>query len=294
MNISEKEKIKRVEILAGLEKKVVRRLVSGKAEEAIEELKDIIDEYRRLNLHHKAEILQITLNEFMAEFRPEIIGKEEPPQPEEQKIVQVLEARSKKAIRRFIQGKTDAAVEELLNIIEEFRNLKMEERAKTIEDWMYEFLGKKLEEEERDRPLSERLETDPELEEQLLSYRTQKIIKRFIKGDHRKAVEEFTQIVNEYKRLGKLEIVEMLEVWFNLFITKMYLIKPQAPQPQAPGPQPPRPPLPSSPALPPQVPQPPSIVKSPARDTEDANAEQRYKNKISRIKNLLKKFERSL
>ena len=292
MNISEKEKLKRVEVLAGLEKKVVRRLVSGKAEEAIEELKDIIGEYRRLNLHHKAEILQITLDEFIAESRPQVIEKEELPQSEEQKIVQVLEARSKKAIRRFLQGKTDAAVEELLDIIEEFRNLEMEERAKAIEDWMYEFLGKKLEEEERDRPLSERLEMDPELEEQLLSYRTQKIIKRFIKGDHRKAVEEFTQIVNEYKRLGKLEIVEMLEVWFNLFITKMYLIKPQAPQPQAPGPQPPRPPLPSSPALPPQVPQPPSIIRS--REGPDPDAEQRYKNKISRIKNLLKKFERSL
>ncbi len=291
MNITEKEKSKRIEILKGLEKKAIRKLLRGQIEEVIEELKDIIDEYKRLNLNDKAEILEITLNEFIAETHPSPVIVEELHLTEEQKIIQILEARSKKAIRRFIQGKTDEAVEELLEIINEFRQLQMEERAKAIEEWMYEFLEKSLEAQERDLPLSERLEIDPELEEQLLSYRTQKIIKRFIQGKHRKAVEEFTQIVNEYKHNGKLDIVEMLEVWFNLFITKMFLVKPEIlPQTSAqlrvqkPQSQPQQAQM--------QIPNFSAMPQS--QETFDLNPEEKFKEKISKIKALLKKFEKSL
>ncbi|NVM56323.1 MAG: hypothetical protein HWN66_21680 [Candidatus Helarchaeota archaeon] len=276
MNISEQEKLKRVEVLGALEKKVVRRLQSGKTEEAIEELRDIIDEYERLDLTHRAHILELTLNEYIAETTPSSVVVEEPPtvegEDDTQAVIQVLEFRSKKVIRRFLQGKTDDAVEEMLEIIEAFRHLGLIERAQAIEDWMYEFLEKKLEEHEKSLPLSERLEIDPELEEQLLSFRTQKIIKRFAQGKPRRAVEEFTEIVNEYKRLGRLDVVEMLELWFNLFITKMFLKKPEVKKTQVPPPFPLSKPQEASPASP--------TVK--------------FKEKITKIKSLLKKFEESL
>ncbi len=230
MNITEKEKVKRVEILTALEKKIARRLQQGQIQEAIDELKDIIDDYKLLGLVHKAQILELTLNQLLLEINQPEMEIEEPPivdSKDPQAIIQILENRSKKAIRRFIQGKIDEAVSEMLDIIEEFRKLNLEDRAKALEDWMLQFLGKHIAYETEQKPLAERLEVDPELEEQLLSYRTQHVLKRFIQGQHRRAVEEFTEIVNEYKRKGKLDIVETLEIWFNLFITKMYLVPTQ-------------------------------------------------------------------
>jgi hypothetical protein len=57
MNVTEKEKVKRVQVLLALERKVIRRLQQGRDEEAIEELRDIIDEYKRLNLLERSEAL---------------------------------------------------------------------------------------------------------------------------------------------------------------------------------------------------------------------------------------------
>ncbi len=333
MNVTEKEKAKRVEILAELEKNVALRLQKGEIQKAIEELRDIIDDYKRLGLSYKAEILELTLNQMLMEINHPTTGEEEEPPviedvENEQTLVQVLEGRSRKAIRRFIQGKTDEAVVELLDIIEEFHRLNMDERAQAIQEWMYQFLGKKLDYDEETKPLSERLETDPELQEQLLSYRTQKVLKHFIKGDPREAVEEFLQIVNDYKRQGKMGIVETLEIWFNLFITKTYLIPaPTAQSAQIKPPSPSTPPtssnvlpspinstkpnqlifpaspippakpvssIPSSPIAKP-LPSPPStkpmmhLASTPEPPVTDV-----FKEKISKIKSLLKQFEESI
>ncbi|MHA1360436.1 MAG: hypothetical protein ACTSRC_20120 [Candidatus Helarchaeota archaeon] len=227
MNVTEKEKVKCVEILAALEKKIARRLRNGQMEEVINELEDIIDDYKILGLFNKAKILELTLNELLDEINSNSSTQADvliTSELETTQILQVLEARSKKAIRRFLQGKLDEAIETLLEIIEEFRHYKMMERAEALEDWMFRFLDKKLDEEDELEPLTERLKSDPILEEELLSFRVQKILKRFIKGAHRRAVEEFTALVNEYKSKGQLEIVETLELWFNLFITRTYLI----------------------------------------------------------------------
>ena len=286
MMSSEEKKLKRIDILQGLEQQAIRSLQTGNPEQAIAELKDIIDEYNRLNMTDRAQVLEITLNEFILEMSPSTVEPEEPPAVKEDDDVQArihfLEASSKKAIRRFLQGKTDRAVEEMNDIIEGFRQLNMVDRAKALEDWMLEFLEKKLEEDERNLPLSERLEIDPELEDQLLSYRTQNVIKRFAQGQPRRAVEEFTAIVNDYKRQGKLHIVETLEVWFNLFITKMFLVKPEV---QTAPIQPPKP-------LVPQVPK-PQIISKP-KEAPVIEPMVKFQDKIDKIKNMLKKFEESL
>ncbi|MHA1265414.1 MAG: hypothetical protein ACTSRS_09290 [Candidatus Helarchaeota archaeon] len=320
MNISEKERLKRVEILRALEKKVLRRLQVGKNEEAIEELKDIIDEYRRLKLFHRAEILELALNEFINEFQQEedmnaTTSFIELP-GDQQAIIQYLEACSKKAIRRIFQGQVEVGLNLLSEIIEEFRNLGNNAYANALEDWTHQFQKKAAEPSPDEIPLSERLQIDPELAEQLLSYRTQKIMKYFIKGMHRRAVLEFTEIVNEYKRKGELEIVEMLEVWFNLFVTKMFM-KPSPPPPSSPPPAiigssptsqkmphsketPPTPePKPSSASLPlSQIPIPQSLIpKTPSKyqvDSPTPAPQDKFKEKISRIKTLLEKFEKSL
>lgn len=301
MNISAKEKIKRVEVLTGIEKKVVRRLRNGKSEEAIQELKDIIDEYKRLGLFQKAEVLQLALNQYILETEILKSEKEESPSQDyvddKHDITQVLEARTKKVIRRFIQGKIDDAIEEMHKIIAALREIKMLERADALEQWMIEFLQKKLDEDERDIPLAELIEEDPALEEQLLSFRTQKVIKRFAEGKPRQAVNEFTEIVNEYKRKGKLQTVEMLEIWFNLFITKMYLVPVSPAQPA------------TSPSLTaPQSPttSPPFVssilsasilnASTPSQQEEVSppSPDKIFKDKISKIKTLLKTFEDSL
>ncbi len=302
MNISEKEKVKRVEVLAGLEKKIIRRLQAGKTEQALEELRDIIDEYNRLKLFQKAQVLEFALNQYLLENEDLKATKEESLEieasDETQSIISVLEARSKKVIRRFIQGKTDHAVEEMHNIMDGFRAIEMIDRADALEQWMIQFLEKKVDEDERNLPLSECLENDPEIEEQLLSYRTQKVIKRFAQGKPRKAVTEFTEIVNEYKQKGRLDIVEMLEIWFNLFITKMYF-KPSTQQAQPPQEMP-------STSLPSPVTTPPSqnltqklpISKAtPSSKPEEVpipSPDKQFKDKISKIKSLLKNFEESL
>jgi hypothetical protein len=329
MNVTEKEKVKRVEILAALEKKVARRLRSGQMDEAIDELKDIIDDYKLLGLHSKAQVLELTLNELLHEINSETAVEEDPTSKKEDKtehIVAILEARSKMAIRRFLQGKLDDAITLMIEIIEEFRHLEMPDRAEALEDWMYRFLDKKLDDEAELEPISERLESDPALEEQLLSFRMQKILKRFIRGAHRQAVEEFTALVNEYKAKGALHVVETLEIWFNLFITRTYLIpsrkykaKSTHPSQQITPPpplkpmttsspssptvkHPPRPqsapPLqskieepPAAPKIPPSLPPaPPTKPSAPAPPP----IEDKFREKIDKIKGLLKQFEESI
>ncbi len=329
MNVTEREKVKRVEILVALEKKVARRLRSGQMDEAIDELKDIIDDYKLLGLHSKAKVLELTLNELLHEINPETAVEEESPSQTEDKteqIVMVLEARSKMAIRRFLQGKLDEAIALMIEIIEKFYHLKMADRAEALEDWMYRFLDKKLDDEPELKPISERLESDPALEEQLLSFRVQKILKRFIRGAHRQAVEEFTALVNEYKSKGDLHVVETLEIWFNLFITRTYLIpsrkykaKSAPPRKQiTPTPSqqptitsPPSPPVVKTPLRPPSAPPlqskiekpqaPPRIPTQPSSTSPTDAAtpvspplEDKFREKIDRIKGLLKQFEESI
>jgi len=293
MNISEKAKVKRVEVLAGLEKKIIRRLQAGKTEEALEELKDIIDEYKRLELFQKAEFLEFALDQYLLENGESTNAKEGSPEIPEtddtQAIVSVLEARSKKAIRRFLQGKTDTAVDELHKIIEGFREIEMSGRADELEQWILQFLEKMLEEDERNIPLSECLENDPEMEEQLLSFRTQKVIKRFAQGKPRKAVNEFTEIVNDYKRKGRLDIVEMLEIWFNLFITKIYYT-PSKQQSQPPQTTPHIAPPPKSPV----AHSPPKLSSLTKPEPPPPSPDEMFKDKISKIKSLLKNFEETL
>ena len=325
MNLTEKQKVKRVEVLNTLEKKVVRQLQKGKTEAAIEELKNIIDEYKSLGLNKRAEILEFTLNEFIKESNQNLAVEIEPTPPTEkfnkQNALQVLEFRSKKAIRRVLQGKLKDAESEILDIVREFRDLGMNDRAQALDGWLRDFQVKKSDIEELNKPLDELLRNDSALQEQLLSYRTQKVLKQFKKGNHKKAVIDFTEIVNDYKRQGKLEIVEVLEIWFNLFITKTFLVKSKtaAPPPQKPAPikpSPIQPPIRQSTPLQPPIkqlspsqlpieqgppkpqsmkqPAPIAITKSPKTSTEPPLSEDPFKAKISKIQSLLKKFEDSL
>lgn len=315
MNVTEKSKVKRVEVLAALEKKVARRLRSGQIDEAIEELHDIIDDYRRLGINSKADVLEMTLNEVISELSPKTppIEVVHSPQKEELPVeVQILEARASKAIRRFLQGKDDEAVTEILEIIESFRQQNEEERAKALEEWMLQFLDKKLDYDREQTPLVELLDVDPDLQNQLLSYRYQQVLKKFIQGKPRKGVEEFVEIVNDYKCQGRLDIVETLEVWFNLFITKTYLLPSQKPIPTSTStaPRPPnkywQPPI-KLPQPPPNHPKPPTTsstgsiapqqpASTPLFNKEDVSAPptDRFKEKINKIKSLLKDFEESL
>lgn len=304
MNLNEKEKLKRVEFLSALEKKVVRQLQMGKNEAAIEELKNIIDEYRDLKLNQRAEMLEITLNQFLMEYYPKTVPKPgKLPQTEiteTQKSLQILESRSKDAIRSVLQGKSKTGENEITDIIREFQQLGLGDRAQLLEDWLQDFLRKKSDVGDLNKPLNQLLQNDPALQEQLLSYRIQKVLKQFQKGDPKKAVVEFTNIVNDYKRQGRLDTVETLEIWFNLFITKTYLIKPKVVQP-SPQPipqtiqQPAQPPTlrvaptPSLPLTPASIAgRPPAQVENKPPISDDV-----FKSKISKIKSMLKEFEES-
>jgi hypothetical protein len=304
MNLNEKEKLKRVEFLSALEKKVVRQLQMGKNDAAIEELKNIIDEYRSLKLNQRADILEITFNQFLMEYYPKTVQKTEELQQSEsteaQKDLQILEDRSKQAIHKVLQGKAKTAENDIIDIIREFQQLGLGDRAQLLENWLQDFRGKKSDVGDLNKPLNQLLQNDPALQEQLLSYRIQKVLKQFQKGDPKKAVVEFTTIVNDYKRQGRLDTVETLEIWFNLFITKTYLLKPKVAQP---SPQPipqsiQRPAQPSalrvSPTPGPHSPS-TSIAGRPPSQTENKPplSDDVFKSKISKIKSMLKEFEES-
>ena len=304
MNLNEKEKLKRVEFLSALEKKVVRQLQMGKNDAAIEELKNIIDEYRSLKLNQRAEILEITFNQFLMDYYPKTVQKAEELQHSEftetQKDLQVLEDRSKQAIHKVLQGKAKTAENEIIDIIREFQQLGLGDRAQLLENWLQDFRGKRSDVDDLNKPLNQLLQNDSALQEQLLSYRIQKVLKKFQKGDAKKAVIEFTEIVNDYKRQGRLDTVETLEIWFNLFITKTYLIKPKIaqtlPKPIPQSVQPPAqpPPLKLPPTQGPPSP-PTSIAGRPPSKTENLIplSDDAFKTKISKIKSLLKEFEES-
>ncbi|MHA1650507.1 MAG: hypothetical protein ACTSYB_09945 [Candidatus Helarchaeota archaeon] len=69
---SKEERIEQVLFyIEALEKKVKRRLLQGKEEEAIEDLKYIITQLRRLKLYEKADLLETTLNQFIMELSGE-------------------------------------------------------------------------------------------------------------------------------------------------------------------------------------------------------------------------------
>jgi len=304
MNLNEKEKLKRVEFLSALEKKVVRQLQMGKNDAAIEELKNIIEEYRNLKLNQRAEILEITFNQFLMEYYPKTVQKAEESLQmeltEAQKGLQVLEDHSRQAIHKVLQGKAITAENEIIDIIREFQQLGLGDRAQLLENWLQDFRGKKSDVEDLNKPLNQLLQNDPALQEQLLSYRIQKVLKKFQKGDPKKAVFEFTEIVNDYKRQGRLDTVETLEIWFNLFITKTYLIKPKVAQP-LPKPipqsiQPPAqpPPLKYTPPQGPPSPTAPIIGALPSKPEKIAPLpDDVFKTKISKIKSLIKEFEES-
>lgn len=56
------------EQLHALEMKARRRLLQGKAEEAINDLRFIISELRRLEFFEKADLLEMTLNQFLTDL----------------------------------------------------------------------------------------------------------------------------------------------------------------------------------------------------------------------------------
>lgn len=205
------------------------------------------------------------------------------------KRAEVLNALEKNAIHQIQEGQIEEAIIELQNIIDEYRRLQLFSRAEALEIMITELKVKSKDkvQSKDDLPLTEQLKIDPELEEQLLSYRTQKIIKLFVKNEHRKAVEEFTTIVNEYKRGGRLDIVEMLEVWFNLFITKMYLVPLNTPQSSSP------PSVVSKISILPTSEQTYNTLSKIQSDDIPSN-DTVFKEKISKIKTLLKNFEDSL
>ena len=58
---------KKMEAIERLEKKVRRRLIQGKTEEVIPDIRYLITQYRELHMLDKAELLEETLNQFIAE-----------------------------------------------------------------------------------------------------------------------------------------------------------------------------------------------------------------------------------
>lgn len=72
-----------LKFITALEKKVKRRLLQGKTDEAVEDLKYIISKLRELNHHEKADLLETTLHQFVMEIsgegKFEVPTKAEPP-----------------------------------------------------------------------------------------------------------------------------------------------------------------------------------------------------------------------
>ena len=58
---------KRLEAIERLEMKIKRRLLQGKTQEIIPEIRFVINQYRELKLIEKADLLEMTLNQFIAE-----------------------------------------------------------------------------------------------------------------------------------------------------------------------------------------------------------------------------------
>ncbi|NVM29706.1 MAG: hypothetical protein HWN65_12760 [Candidatus Helarchaeota archaeon] len=58
---------KKIQTLEGLEKKVKRRILQGKTEEAIDDLRYIISQYKELQMFDRANVLELTLNQFISE-----------------------------------------------------------------------------------------------------------------------------------------------------------------------------------------------------------------------------------
>ncbi len=58
---------KRLEAIERLERKIKRRLLQGKTQEIIPDIRFVINQYRELKLIEKADLLEMTLNQFIAE-----------------------------------------------------------------------------------------------------------------------------------------------------------------------------------------------------------------------------------
>ncbi|HUY00255.1 MAG TPA: hypothetical protein VMV49_11910 [Candidatus Deferrimicrobium sp.] len=58
---------KKLEAIERIEKKIKRRLLQGKTEEVIPDIRFVITQYRDLRLLEKADLLEMTLNQFIAE-----------------------------------------------------------------------------------------------------------------------------------------------------------------------------------------------------------------------------------
>ncbi|MHA1325219.1 MAG: hypothetical protein ACTSRL_20700, partial [Candidatus Helarchaeota archaeon] len=56
-----------LQYIEGLEKKIRRRLIAGKTQDAIKDLKFLINELRKVHFHEKADLLEMTLNQFVLE-----------------------------------------------------------------------------------------------------------------------------------------------------------------------------------------------------------------------------------
>jgi hypothetical protein len=57
----------RLEVIERIEKRIRRRLLQGKTDEVIPDIRFVITEYRALKLLEKADLLEMTLNQFIAE-----------------------------------------------------------------------------------------------------------------------------------------------------------------------------------------------------------------------------------
>jgi hypothetical protein len=57
----------RLEVIERIEKRIRRQLLQGKTEEVIPDIRFVITEYRDLRLLEKADLLEMTLNQFISE-----------------------------------------------------------------------------------------------------------------------------------------------------------------------------------------------------------------------------------
>ena len=97
---------KKIKILEGLEKKIKRRLLQGKTQEVIPDLRYLITQYRELGLREKADLMEMVFNQFVTESlipqENEPVELEEPTPYKESDKPKLMSRKDKKESLQFL------------------------------------------------------------------------------------------------------------------------------------------------------------------------------------------------
>ncbi|MFX1296911.1 MAG: hypothetical protein ACFFD2_18895, partial [Promethearchaeota archaeon] len=133
----------RLKYLNAMEKRVRRLLLKGENKKAIKLLEDVIEDYKKIGVNQKAEILEINLKEMLKEsdIKVKNIAQLTTEKDNPAQLSFYIEALEKKVKRRFLQGKTMEAIADLKFIITELRKIEQFEKADLLETTLNEFIS---------------------------------------------------------------------------------------------------------------------------------------------------------